>query len=186
MLQALSDRGATLNWPKCQFNMPELEFYGMIFNAEGMKPDPKKVEAVQKMEPPASKSEVHSFLGMTTYLCGFLQDYSTITAPLREVMKKDVPFVWGEAQQEAFHYLQNILSSETVMAYFDPNSPASLDVDASPVGLGAMLLQADNKGHDKVMAYGSCSLNSAEQNYPQIEREGLAVVWGLEHFHDMI
>ena len=55
VLQALSDRGATLNWPKCQFNMPELEFYGMIFNAEGMKPDPKKVEAVQKMEPPASK-----------------------------------------------------------------------------------------------------------------------------------
>ena len=186
VLQALSDRGATLNWPKCQFNMPELEFYGMIFNAEGMKPDPKKVEAVQKMEPPASKSEVHSFLGMTTYLCGFLQDYSTITAPLREVMKKDVPFVWGEAQQEAFHYLQNILSSETVMAYFDPNRPASLDVDASPVGLGAMLLQADNKGHDKVVAYGSCSLNSAEQNYPQIEREGLAVVWGLEHFHEYV
>ena len=186
VLQVLSDRGATLNWPKCQFNMPEIEFYGMIFNSEGMKPDPKKVEAIKQLSAPESKSEVHSFLGMTTYLCKFVENYSTITAPLREIIKKDVPFVWGQSQQQAFGVLKDLLRSDTVMAYFDPNKPAYLDVDASPVGLGAILVQPNKEGQDKVVAYGSCALNKAEQNYPQIEREGLAVVWGLEHFHDYV
>ena len=184
--QTLSDRGATLNWPKCQFSMSELTFYGMVFNGEGMKPDPKKVEAVKLLEAPADKAEVSSFLGMTTYLSQFIPIYSTLTAPLREVCKESGQFKWGEEQQKAFDELKNLLSSDTVMAYFDPNRPASIDVDASPVGLGGILTQSDNQGREKVVAYGSVALNKAEQNYPQIEREGLAVAWGLEHFHEYV
>lgn len=184
--QTLSDRGATLNWPKCQFSMPELEFYGMVFNGDGMKPDPKKIESVKLLEAPSSKVDVSSFLGMTTYLSQFIPNYSTVTSPLREVMKDNVQFKWGEEQQSAFDELKDLLSSDTVMAYFDPNRPASIDVDASPVGIGGILTQSDNQGREKVIAYGSVSLNEAEQNYPQIEREGLAVAWGLEHFHEYV
>ena len=105
-------------------------------------------------------------------------DCSTITEPLRKLTKADEPWIWSEQQENAFQTLKNILSSDTVMSYFDPAKETQLCVDASPVGLAAIMSQ-DNK----IIAHASRALSLVEQRYSQTERECLAIVWGIEHFH---
>ena len=85
---------------------------------------------------PQNVSELRSFLGMTHYVSRFIPSYSTITAPLRKLTKAGVVWEWTESQQKAFETLKRDLTSDLVVAYFDPRKESTLMVDASPVGLG--------------------------------------------------
>lgn len=115
---------------------------------------------------------------MTNYVGRFIPNYSTITAPLRDLTKNNVNFEWGKNQQESFETLKRDLTSDKVMVYFNATKQTVMIVDASPLGLGALLTQ-----DGKVISYGSRALNDVETRYSQTEREALAVVWGCEHFH---
>ncbi|KAK3752921.1 hypothetical protein QZH41_005548 [Actinostola sp. cb2023] len=88
-LKKFSDNHLTLNAKKCEFNKTSLEFFGFVFSDGGMKPDPKKVEDIQNLEPPTNVKELRSVLGMTGYSSRFIPDYATITAPLRELTHKN-------------------------------------------------------------------------------------------------
>ncbi|KAK3749040.1 hypothetical protein QZH41_005695 [Actinostola sp. cb2023] len=182
-LKKFSDNHITLNAKKCEFNKTSLEFFGFVFSDGGMKPDPKKVEDIQNLEPPTNVKELRSVLGMTGYSSRFIQDYATITAPLRELTHKNSSWNWTTTHQEAFETLKEKLQSAPALAYFDISKSTEIAVDASPVGLGAILTQKDENGHSHVIAYGSRSLTKTEQNYSQTEREVLAIVWGCEHYH---
>ena len=92
VLQRALDYGITFNLEKCQFGVDELEFYGYRFTKDGLKPSPDNIRAVKDCNPPESKEAVRSFLGMTGYLSKFIPRYSTLTAPLRELTRKDVKF----------------------------------------------------------------------------------------------
>ena len=87
-------------------------------------------------------------------------------------------------QQHAFETLKELLTTDTIVSYFDPTKHTELHVDTSPFGLGAILAQT-TPGHDdsRVIAYTSPSLTDTESRYSQIEREALAIVFGIEHFH---
>ncbi|XP_062610353.1 uncharacterized protein K02A2.6-like [Saccostrea cucullata] len=178
VFKRLEEKHLTLNKEKCEFNKTQIEFYGYVFSSEGISADPRKVDAIKNSEIPSNASEVRSFLGMTNYVGRFIPNYSTITAPLRELTKQNVKFEWQPNQQKAFDMLKRELTSDKVMAYFDPSKETTMIVDASPVGLGALLTQ-----EGKVISYGSRALNDVETRYSQTEREALAVVWGCEHFH---
>ena len=89
---------------------------------------------------------------------------------------------WNKLHQNAFESLKNILTSNSVMAHFDPRAPIHLRVDASPVGLGAILTQAHGD-ETRPVAYASRTLTPIEMRYSQTEREALAVDWGCEKFH---
>ncbi|KAK3752378.1 hypothetical protein QZH41_000375 [Actinostola sp. cb2023] len=182
-LKKFSDNHLTLNAKKCEFNKTSLEFFGFVFSDGGMKPDPKKVEDIQNLEPPTNVKELRSVLGMTGYSSRFIPDYATITAPLRELTHKNSSWNWTTTHQEAFETLKEKLQSAPALAYFDISKSTEIAVDASPVGLGAILTQKDENGHSHVIAYGSRSLTKTEQNYSQTEREALAIVWGCEHYH---
>ena len=181
--ERLAQNGFTANLAKCEFSKRKMTFYGMVFSAQGMELDPQKVEAILRMDTPSSIEEIQSFLGMTNYCSRFIPNYSTITAPLRELTHKDHKFEWGDKEQSAFEALQKTLASQPLIAYFDIHKPTEIAVDASPVGLGAILVQHDEDGKPRVAAYGSRSLTPTEQRYAQVEREALAVVWACEHFH---
>ena len=167
----------TLKKDKCQFYMPRIEFFGMVFSADGMSPDPAKVEAIKQAEAPTSVSDVRSLLGMTNYVSRFIRDYADIVAPLRDLTHKGIEFKWEDVHQAALDRLKRSLTSDEVMAYFDPSKKSVLLVDASPVGLGAVLTQGG-----KVISYASKALSSVERRYSQIEREALAIAWGCHHF----
>ena len=95
--------GLTFNPKKCKFRVPELQFYGLVFSAEGVKPAPAKVEALKKMSPPRNAAEVHSLLGMAQYSAQFIPRFSEITAPLRMLTHKDSKWKWSSKEQQ--HYV---------------------------------------------------------------------------------
>ena len=174
----LKEKNLTLNRQKCEFNKDKLVFYGYIFGKDGISADPAKVTAIKNAPSPTNVTELRSFLGMTNYVSRFIPRYSTITAPLRKLTKAGVEWEWTKSQQDAFETLKQVLTSDLVMAYFDPQKESSLMVDASPVGLAAILSQ-----EGKIVAYASRALSEVEQRYSQTEKETLALVWGCEHFN---
>ena len=103
---------------------------------------------------------------------------STITLPIRDILKKDVIFHWDPTQEAAFTEIKKILSTPPVLTYYDVNKPVMISCDASQSGLGALLLQ-----EGKPVAYASRALTSTEVQYAQIEEELLAVVFAFSKFH---
>ena len=121
---------------------------------------------------------------MTNYCARFIQGYSTISQPLRELTQKNTQWEWSTKHRQAFETLKEALANAPQTSYFDPNKETELVVDASPVGLGAILTQIDaQSGQTLIIAYASRSLTDVEQRYSQTEREALAVVWACEYFH---
>ncbi|XP_053376601.1 uncharacterized protein LOC123533440 [Mercenaria mercenaria] len=131
VLQRAQDFGVTLNKEKCQFGVKELEFYGYRFTNEGLKPAVNKVNAVKDCEPPKSRDEVRSFLGMIGYLSKFISRYSVLTAPLRRLTGQDVPFTWGREEDKAFQRLKDSITSEATMAFFNPRKQIIVRTEAS-------------------------------------------------------
>eukprot|EP00057_Strongylocentrotus_purpuratus_P014994 XP_011669468.1 PREDICTED: uncharacterized protein LOC105440709 [Strongylocentrotus purpuratus] len=170
--------GLQFNSGKCSIKVNQISFFGMIYDADGVHPDPHKVEAIKSMSPPENKSQLREFLGMITYLSPFIPNLSAQTASLRGLLKQDAEFQWTPTHQSAFNDLRDKVCHDATRAYFDVNKPTVLQVDASLQGLGATLLQ-DGKG----IAFASKALSDAETRYANIERELLAVVFGCERFH---
>ena len=170
--------GIKLNHEKCIIKTSECRFFGMIYTPSGVKPDPEKVGAIQNIDPPKDKKELHTFLGMVNYLAPFMPNLASHTAPLRELLRNDVDYQWSTSHTRAFETFKCQISTETTLAYYDRSKPVVLQVDASSKGLGAVLLQ-----ENKPIAFASKALSSAESRYANIERELLAVVYGCERFH---
>jgi hypothetical protein len=183
VLEVLKANNLKLGLAKCQFDKEQLEFFGYIFSADGISPSPSKVDAVKETPVPTNPTEVRSFLGMIQYCGRFIPNLATVSAPLRMLTQKDVKWDWTSMHQEAFETLKRLLTSDMVMGYFDPSKNTELHVDASPVGLGAILTQTTpGKDDTKVMAYASRSLTPVESWYSHIEKEALAILYGIEHF----
>lgn len=120
VFQRLKERGLTLNRNKCEFNKSRLEFFGFIFSAGGISPDPKKVAALQQASDPQDPTEVRSLLSMANYCSRFIKDFASIAAPLRELTRKDTAWHWGPEQASALQVIKDSLSSDTVMSYCAP------------------------------------------------------------------
>ena len=181
-LNRVNENGLTLNFPKCDFNLEEIEFYGVILSAEGMRPDPEKVKAVETLGIPKNKGELRSILGLTTYFSRFIKDYATIVEPLRELLRGKEVWVWTDRQTSALNEVKKRLVSAKVTAYWRPDADTRLTTDASPVGLGAILEQKQSDGTFKPIAYASRALSDVERVYCQTEKEGLGIVWACEKF----
>ena len=164
--------------------MRELDFYGMHFAPNGMSIQAQKLAALRDIAPPRTASEVRSLLGLAQYCTRCIKDLSTTCAPLRELTKDRVPFEWTATHDAALTSLKQALTSDAV-AYFKHEWNTVIHVDASPVGLGAILTQENPNNADEkhVVQYASRSLSDVETRYHQTEREALAVVWAMEHFY---
>lgn len=117
----------------------KLTFLGHVFNKKGITADPEKVRSIIEHGNPKTVAEVKLFLGMTQYVSRFIPQYATVTEPLRRLTRLEVPWQWNEKEQQAFNQLKDALAGADVMAYFDPKKTTVFIVDASPVGLGAIL-----------------------------------------------
>ena len=102
----------------------------------------------------------------------------------REVTKKDARFQWKDEHNQTFQKVKELLTSDTVVAYFNKTKQSELTADASPFGLSAILSQ-HTPGCDDwwIVAYVSRSLTPVEQRYSQTEREVLVIVWAVERLH---
>ena len=185
VLERIKESGLKLNKKKCEFGIREIKYVGHIFSDKGLCIDPSKVEAIRNMPVPQTVAEVHRFLGMVAYLGKFIPNLSSNTAELRKLLETKENWNLTDQHTKQFRNLQQLVSQSPVLKYFNQELPTKVSVDASKSGLGAVLLQAEDDIWCPV-AYASRALTKAEQNYSQIEKETLAVVFGTEHFNQYI
>ncbi len=185
VLQRLVNCGLKLNGEKFQYNMNKLVFMGMLISEKGIGPTAERVHAVINAREPENESEVRSFLGFVGYSSRFIPQFASITEPLRRLIKKDTPFKFGPEHRQAFQALKQKLAEAGTLAYFDKKAPTKVIADASPVGIGAVLIQEQN-GENVPIYYVSRSLTECEQRYSQTEREALSLVWACERLHPYI
>ena len=169
------------NPAKLEVGKEELSFSGHIVSKDGLKPDPKKVQAITNMPSPKTKEALKSLMGMLAYLGKFIPHLAEVTEPLREIQKKGVIFEWKTPQEKAFNRLKKILAKAENLQHYDVNKPVTLQVDASKNGLGACLLQ-----ENRPVEYASISLTETQQQYSQLEKEALAINFGCMRFHYLI
>ena len=182
VFQRAEDYGITFNKPKCHFGQSQITFYGYRFDQEGLKPTPEKVQAIYECEPPRSKTEVRSFLGMTGYLSKFIPRYASLTKPLRDLTRTETKFHWGLTEDKAFKEVKGAITSKDTIAFFNPRLPIMVRVEASyNEGLSAGLFQQSAKGWQPVH-FISRSLTDVEKRYSQTEKDALCVKWAKDRF----
>ena len=183
VLQRARQSNLKLNPDKCQIRRTKVLYIGHVLTGDGVKPDASKLKAITEMPVPEDKHGIQRLLGMVNYVAKFVQHVSGVTAPLRELLKKDVAWHWTERHEQSFQGIKRLLTetSPGVLKYYDPKLPVKLQVDACKSGLGAVLMQ-----NGSPIAYASRSLTETESKYAQIEKELLAVMFGCERFHQYI
>ncbi len=174
-----------LNFDKCRFAVPSLTYMGEKLSADGVQPDPAKVAALEKMPVPECKADLQRYLGMVNFLGKFISNLSAKTTALRSLLENRTPWQWNHEHQAEWEQLQNILTREPVLRFFDPARMTKVSTDASKDGLGAVLLQLWD-GAWLPVAYASRALTPAETRYAQIEKETLGIVFGCERFHEYV
>ena len=183
VLSVLEKNNAKLNREKCVFGVTELEILGFKVSALGISPSEDKIAAIRDFRLPETKEEVRSFLGLVNFVGHFIPDLSTRTEPLRQFIRGEIG-TFGESQKVAFDDLRNELTTKVrKLGFFDPKDTTELFVDASPVGLGAVLIQRDTAGWPRIISFASKGLTETERLYPQTQREALAVVWAVEKYY---
>ena len=186
VIMRVEEAGLKLKPTKCHFAHREVEYLGHLITPEGLKPNEKLVEAIKLFLPPTDVSGVRRFLGLASYYRCFIDGFSKIAEPIRELTRKNSVFYWTEACKEAMTRLKYALTTAPVLAYPSLDKPFTVETDASISGLGAVLMQVQDDSKLHPVAYASRSLNAAERNYSITELETLAVVWALTRFHTTI
>jgi len=183
VLDCLRKHGLTARPSKCKFGYDQIHYLGFIVDGKHLRPQFDKVEAMLKVPLPVTKKLLRSFLGMISFYRMFIPQVSSLTSPLSDLLRKGVhePLKWTNDLTAKFQQLKAAMASEPILKIPDVNLPFVLRTDASNSGIGAVLLQyVDN--HPYPVAYASRKLLDRETKYSTIERECLAIVFGVQKF----
>ncbi|XP_062713311.1 uncharacterized protein K02A2.6-like isoform X1 [Aedes albopictus] len=182
VLDRLRNHNVKLNESKCVFGSQIVTFLGFTLTPDGWKIEEGKLSAIGNCRQPETCSEVKSFLGLITFVDRFIPNRADLTQHLRALANGD-KFYWTDKEEHEFQFLKSgALKAIKTLGYYSQTDPIELYVDASPVGLGAVLIQYDKDQSARVISCASKSLTSTEKRYPQSHKEALAVVWGIERF----
>ncbi len=182
VFQSLHKAGLTLNLKKCKFICSSLDYLGHTITADGVKMNADKVDAIKTFPTPKTLKEVQRFLGLAAWYHRFIPEFSSKTAPLHALKKKEAKWKWTEECQCSFDLIKDELTRAPVLNTPNFESFFKVQTDASDVGLGAVLTQ-EVDGQERVIAYASRLLRGAEKSYSASEKECLAVVWAVEKWH---
>lgn len=167
-----------INPEKCEFFRLEVHFLGHVCKENGIKPDSKKLEAVDKYPKPVDKESTRRFTAFANYYRRFIPHYAEIARPLNIIQKKNTPFIWSNECDESFEKLKILLKSLPVLAYPDWTKEFIVTVDSSIFACGEVLSQIID-GHDKPISYISKTYKKGELNKPIIEKELLAIHFAI-------
>ncbi len=183
VLQRLLENGLFVKAEKCVFHAQSVPFLGYIISSEGVRMDPEKIQAVVDWPTPDSRKTLQRFLGFANFYRRFIRNYSQLAAPLTALTSTNMTFRWSEAASAAFSNLKSCFVSAPILVAPDSSRQFLVEVDASEVGVGAVLSQrssSDDRIHP--CAFFSHRLSPAEQNYDIGNRELLAVKVALEEW----
>ena len=186
VLKRLKQHGLRLREKKCAFYQDSVQYLGHTIDCFGIHTSPKKVAAVADAPTPQNVSRLRSFLGMVNYYGKFIPNLSSILQPLHKLLCAGQKWEWSDECDRAFKEAKRSLTSAPVLAHYDPNVPLQLAGDASHYGVGAVLAHVMSDGSERPIAYASRTLAQSEQNYSQIEKEALSLVFGIKKFHQFL
>lgn len=191
VLKTLHEANLKVQLDKSEFLHHSVEFLGYIITAKGIKPNEKKIEAIQKYPEPKNLKQLRGFLGVMGYYRRFIKDFAKIAKPLTKLLRgegdsksaKKIEF--DNDQKTCFENMKQILSGNDILTYPDYSKPFCLTTDASNFALGAVLSQG-TYGNDRPIHFASRTLNKTEESYSATEKELLAIVWALKVFRSYL
>ncbi|XP_063049093.1 uncharacterized protein K02A2.6-like [Engraulis encrasicolus] len=186
VLRRLKEAGLRLHRRKCAFLRNEVEYLGHIINAEGLHPVQSKVRAIEEAPQPTTVTELKAYLGLLNYYNKFLPNLATRLAPLHQLLRKESQWTWNKEQEDAFRLSKQMLKSAKVLSHYSADRELVLACDASPYGVGAVLSHIMEDGSEKPLGFMSRTLTPAEKRYSQLDKEGLAIMFGIKRFHKYI
>lgn len=182
LLQRLKEYDILLNTQKCLIGVKSLDFLGHQLSVNGIKPTENRMQAIKQFRPPTTVAELRSFLGLVTYVGRFVPNLASKTDPLRSLLRAGSVFEWSQCHQMAFESIKSEIESTGFLGFFNSKDKTILIADASPTGLGAVLLREDMAKIKRIIAFASKALTDLERKYFQTEREALALVCAMEKF----
>ena len=183
VLQRLLQHNLYVKAEKCEFHQASVSFLGFIISKNQLQMDPEKVKAVVEWPVPLDRKQLLRFLGFANFYRKFIRNYSSVAAPLHALTSSKVKFSWTPEADQAFERLRVRFTTAPILTLPDPERQFIVEVDASDVGVGAVLSQIsadDTKLHP--CAYLSCKLSPSERNYDIGNRELLAIKVALEEW----
>ncbi len=184
VLKKLLENHLFVKLEKCEFHVSQVSFLGYVVSQEGIQMEPRKVSAITNWPQPKTLKQVQRFLGFANFYRRFIHNFSTIAAPISALTKGSPTRIqWTAEALESSDRLKKLFSSAPILLHPDPELPFIVEVDASEVGVGAVLSQrsvSDNRV--RPCSFFSRSLSSAERNYDVGNRELLAVKLALEEW----
>lgn len=181
VLKRLSENGIHANKDKCTFMSEEIQYLGYGIKKSGIVPLEDRIQAIVDAPKPSDKSTLMSLLGAVNYYEKFIPNRAHLLAPLYRLLRNDVAWEWTKHCDDAVDAVKSILTSNRLLTHFDPDKDLVLACDASPYGVGCVLSHRVGDS-ERPIAYASKALTAAEKNYPQIEREALAIIFGTRRF----
>ncbi|GFX37509.1 retrovirus-related Pol polyprotein from transposon 17.6 [Trichonephila clavipes] len=188
VLTELEKLGFSVRLDKCSFAAKRIKYLGHTIGGGKHGPDEDKILAIKRVIRPTTKKEVRSVLGLMGFYRAYIPNYAEISTPLTELTKKNKPndVSWGEAEQNSFVKLKELLCEVTSLATPDANLPFQVHCDASDYGVGCCLTQQDTEGIYRLIAFASQKFNATQKNWASIEKEAWAVLYGLNKFDKWI
>jgi len=184
VLGKIREAGLRINPKKCHFLRKEVRFLGHIISRDGICTDPEKIDAIKNYIKPRCVKGLRSFLGICNYYRKFIEGYAHKAGILEKMCGNiNKKLIWNQTAEDAFENLKEALTKSPVLGFPDLTRDFILDTDASFGAIGAVLSQEDAKGRERVIAYGSHSLNKHERGYCVTRKELLAIFYFCKHFN---
>lgn len=182
----LQKAGLTINLSKSKFCQTSIRYLGYVLSEDGLSMDVSKIQPVLDYPTPKTVKDIRRLLGLAGFYQKFIQNYSEITTPISNLLKKNRnKFSWTEEAEVALSKLKTALVTAPILANPDFNLPFIVETDSSDLAIGAVLVQM-HQGERKCIAYFSKKLSSTQRRYSATERECLAVLLSIENFKHFI
>ncbi len=186
LLKRLEEYELRATRDKCEFFKDKITYCGNKIDANGLHKCHDKLRAVAEAPQPKDVSQLRSFLGFINYYNRFLLNLATVLHPLNTLLQAGKKWTWSKQYTQVFQEAKKLVMSDTILTHIDPHKPLRVACDASPYGIGAVLLHVMADGTERPIAFASRSLTAAEKNYAQIDREALSLVWGVKQFNQYL
>ncbi|XP_063828984.1 uncharacterized protein K02A2.6-like [Ostrinia nubilalis] len=171
VLSVLNRMGFRLNLQKCVFAADSISFLGHKIDAEGLHPCPEKLKEIKDKPAPTNKESLHK---------------ATILEPLYRLLETKTPWSWGQAEETAFKKAKDLIASDLTLVGYELTRELILICDSSEYGLGAIIAHIMDDGTERPVMMASRTLQPHERRYGQIDKEALAIMFGLSKFHEYL
>jgi len=181
VFQLLMDNNMCIEIDKCVFDVSQTTFLGFIVSCSGVQMDPEIAKAIVDWPRSKSRKEVQQLLGLWNFYRRFIHNFSGLVSPITDLLRQDVNFHWGKAQEAAFLKVVILFTSgkTPILKHYDPHRPAMLETDASDFAIAGILSQKFQDGKIHPVRFVSRKLSPAELNYDVYNKEMLAIVFSL-------